>query len=91
MAIEKLTMDDAYVMEVVISKINEIIDRVEEMEDDYDRRISAHWKFHRKEQEEKATGLKAKKGKQATWKTDSEQPASVLPKKPVPDGELEKE
>ena len=78
MAIEKLTYDDAFALEVIVDKINEIIDRVEEMEDDYDRRISAHWKFHRKEQEDKE-GMRTKKtkGKQANWKKEA--PTEAVP------------
>jgi hypothetical protein len=72
---EKLTMEDAFVMELIVNKINEVIDRLDEMEDDYDRRISAHWKFHRKDQEEKAgtQGVRPQpKGKRAEWKKEKE-------------------
>jgi hypothetical protein len=92
---EKLTIEDAYVMELVVNKVNEIIDRLDSMEDDYDRRISAHWKFHRKEQEEKAVIPKEAKpkGKKAEWKKEEEpkhdQKANVLPAKP--DGEVKTE
>ena len=40
---EKLTLEDALMIENVIEKINEIIDRL----DAIDKRIDAHWKFHR--------------------------------------------
>lgn len=44
---EKLTYEDAFVMEIVVNKINEIITRLDELEDRLDGRISAHWKYHR--------------------------------------------
>ncbi len=55
---EKLTLEDAYVMELVVNKINEIIDRLDEMENRLDGRIDNHWKYHRlnKENKEKKEG-----------------------------------
>jgi len=44
---EKLTLEDAYVMELVVNKINELIDRLDEMENRIDGRIDNHWKYHR--------------------------------------------
>ena len=44
---EKLSYNDAFVMEIVVDKINEIIDYVEKTEEILYGRIDAHWKYHR--------------------------------------------
>jgi len=50
MAIKKIEYEDAYMMENIINKINEIIDEV----NDQDKRIDRHWRFHRlREKEDK--------------------------------------
>jgi len=43
MAIEKLTLDDALMIENVVTKINLIIEELEYL----DKRIDRHWAFHR--------------------------------------------
>lgn len=53
---EKLTLEDAYVMELVVNKINELIDRVDDMESRLDSRIDNHWKYHRLNREKKEGG-----------------------------------
>jgi len=40
---EKITLEDALMIENVVNKFNEIIDRL----DAIDKRVDAHWKFHR--------------------------------------------
>lgn len=44
---EKLNIDDAFVMEIVVDKINEMIDKLMEMDERLSKRISNHWKYHR--------------------------------------------
>ena len=43
MAIEKLTLDDALMIENVVNKINLIIEELEYL----DKRIDRHWAYHR--------------------------------------------
>ena len=38
-----MTVEDALMIENVVNKMNEIIDRL----DAIDKRVDAHWKFHR--------------------------------------------
>ena len=53
---EKLTLEDAYVMELVVNKINELIDRVDEMENRLDSRIDNLWKYQRLQKKERREG-----------------------------------
>lgn len=53
---EKLTLEDAYVMELVVNKINELIDRVDEMENRLDSRIDNLWKYQRLQKKERKEG-----------------------------------
>jgi tetrahydromethanopterin S-methyltransferase subunit G len=48
---EKLTVEDALMIENVVNKMNEIIDRL----DAVDKRMDNHWSYHRhlKEKDEK--------------------------------------
>jgi hypothetical protein len=60
---EKITLEDALMIENVVNKINEVIDRL----DAIDKRIDAHWKFHRFlgeriEKMEEKLGLKKSEG-----------------------------
>jgi len=44
---EKLTYDDAFVMEIVVNRINDIIEEVQESEVSFDSRLNSNWKSHR--------------------------------------------
>ena len=50
---EKLTLEDAYVAELMVNKINELIDTVTEMEERLSSRIDRHWAYHRMTAEKK--------------------------------------
>ena len=49
---EKLTYDDGYVGEILVNKINELIDRIDALDDKLADRFNQHWKYHRIKQEE---------------------------------------
>lgn len=49
---EKLTYEDGYVGEILVNKMNEIIDRLDAVEERLDSRFNSHWKYHRIKQEE---------------------------------------
>jgi hypothetical protein len=53
---ERLNYEDGYLLELLVDKINELVDKVNEMEESIDRRISAHWKYHRINSEKKSGG-----------------------------------
>jgi hypothetical protein len=44
---EKLTLEDAHVAELMVNKINEIIDVVNDLEERLSSRIDNHWAYHR--------------------------------------------
>lgn len=50
---EKLTYEDAMLLENVVSKMNEIIDRLEAI----DVRIDKHWSYHRHKSMENETPI----------------------------------
>jgi hypothetical protein len=45
--LEKLSVNDAFIMELLVDRINQIIDRIEEIDDRLTKRIDSHWKYHR--------------------------------------------
>ena len=51
--IEKLKLDDAWMLENIVDRINQLIDAFEYL----DKRMDRHWQYHRmKEKEEKEKG-----------------------------------
>lgn len=44
---EKLNYDDGYIGEILVNKINELIDRVDALEDRLGTRMDKHWAYHR--------------------------------------------
>ncbi len=49
---EKLNYDDAYVGEILVNKVNEIIDRLDTIEEKVADRFNANWKYQRIKKEE---------------------------------------
>jgi hypothetical protein len=49
---EHLSNEDAYVMEIVVNKINEIIDEVNALEEHFNKRINNLWAYHRRRDEQ---------------------------------------
>jgi len=49
---EKLKYEDAFVMEIVVDKINEIIENLQAIENDLHSRIDALWKYQRVKKDE---------------------------------------
>ena len=47
MAIEKINYEDAYVMEIMVDKLNEIIDAINEIDARLTQRMDNHMKYHR--------------------------------------------
>jgi hypothetical protein len=45
--IEKLTSEDMYVMELVMDRINQLIDKVDKIEKDLTDRLDNNWKHHK--------------------------------------------
>jgi chaperonin cofactor prefoldin len=45
--IEKLNLEDVFVMELLVNKINEIIDTVNDLDERLTQRIDNNWKHHR--------------------------------------------
>ena len=45
--LEKLSVNDAFIMELLVDRINQMIDRIEEIDDRLTKRIDSHWKYHR--------------------------------------------
>jgi hypothetical protein len=45
--VEKLRYEDSFVNEILVNKINELIDELEKVDDAMAKRIENHWKFHR--------------------------------------------
>jgi len=48
----RLTFEDAFVMEIVVNKINEIIEYVEKVEEGLHSRVDALWKYQRVKKDE---------------------------------------
>ena len=44
---EKLSYNDAFVMEIVVDRINAIIDALNEIDENLTKRIDNHWAYHR--------------------------------------------
>jgi hypothetical protein len=47
MTIEKLNLEDLFVMELLGNKINEIIDTINDVDDRLSQRVSDNWKHHK--------------------------------------------
>ena len=47
MAIEKLNLEDFFVMELAVDKINQIIDALNDIDDRLSQRIDSNWKHHK--------------------------------------------
>jgi hypothetical protein len=76
MAIEKLNLEDVFVMELLVNKINEIIDAVNSLDDRLTQRIDNNWKHHRQMSRD-IENLKEALDKQLDTKTQAEYEAEV--------------
>ena len=47
MSIERLNLEDVFVMELLVNKINEIIDELNGLDDRLTQRIDNNWKHHK--------------------------------------------
>ena len=69
---EKLDFEDSYVMEIVVNKINEIIDEVSLLEEHFNKRINNLWAYHRRMNEPKPPNGEHKERKPKTEKQKTE-------------------